>query len=55
MIQVQQTHKELQKMHDTLYEDSRLSSMDDRSAKRKDKNQNGEGKVLSVCFEKSAS
>lgn len=40
-------------MHDTLYEDSRLSSIDaqeERSAAR-----NGVSKVLSVCFEKSAS
>ena len=46
--------KDFQKMHDTLYEDSRLSSLDDRSAKR-EKATDKEGKVLSVCFEKSAS
>lgn len=46
----QQTQKELQKLHDTLYEDSRLSSIDpneERSNKRDLK--------ASVCFEKSAS
>lgn len=46
----QQTQKELQKLHDTLYEDSRLSSLDpneERSNKRDLK--------ASVCFEKSAS
>ena len=46
------TQKDLQKLHDTLYEDSRLSSIDtheERSQKR------AQSKVLSVCFEKSAS